>query len=106
MFSMVLVGPDPYHLIRIRIQGNVTDSMDPDPPHCYWPSVLYNKCVIERVCEWPSVLLTQCFFLYNESVIDWVCDWPIVCSFYTTSVWMTEFLIDLVCVLFLQRMCD
>ena len=46
MFSMVLVGsvsfdtdPDPdsgssHFLIRIRIQGNDTDSMDPDLQHC------------------------------------------------------------------------
>ena len=46
MFSMVLVGsgsvsfdtdPDSgssFFLIRIRIQGNYTDSTDPDPPHC------------------------------------------------------------------------
>ena len=35
MFSMVLVGSGSSHFfIRIRIQGNDTDSTDPDPPHC------------------------------------------------------------------------
>ena len=34
MFSMVLVGSGSSHfLIRIRIQGNDTDSTDPDPQH-------------------------------------------------------------------------
>ena len=48
MFSMVLVGsgsvsfdtdPDSgssHFLIRIRIQGNYTDSTDPGPPHWLW----------------------------------------------------------------------
>ena len=35
MFSMVLVGSGSSHfLIWIRIQGNDTDSTDPDPQHC------------------------------------------------------------------------
>ena len=34
------MDPDPFHLLRIRIQGNYTDPADPDPQHCFTVIVL------------------------------------------------------------------
>ena len=59
IFCFHLLDLDPYHLIRIRIpdpaqpliririQGNYTDSMDPDPQHWCWA---YDYFFISRQC--------------------------------------------------------
>ena len=63
-FQRFLLDLDPYHLIRIRIpdpaqpliririQGNYTDSMDPDPQHWCWA---YDYFFISRQCVMASL---------------------------------------------------
>ena len=75
MFSMVLVGsgsvsfdtdPDSgssHFLIRIRIQGNDTDSMDPDPQH--WAVV---KIILLRVNFQKNMFV---FILHISSLLLW-----------------------------------
>ena len=64
IFCFHLLDLDPYHLIRIRIpdpaqpliririQGNYTDSMDPDPQHWCWA---YDYFFISRQCVMASL---------------------------------------------------
>ena len=55
MFSMVLVGSGSSHfLIRIRIQGNDTDSTDPDPPHWCGRSVFFAGAGIKLFSSDPG----------------------------------------------------
>ena len=48
MFSMVLVGSS-HFFIRIRIQGNDTDSTDPDPDLQHWLRVCLDTLMLVSV---------------------------------------------------------
>ena len=71
MFSMVLVGSGSSHFLKgIRIQGNDTDSTDPDPPHCF--ALLHLRffiLAISALRERGPIFVSNSRYLYRTHLI-------------------------------------